>query len=298
MTKTIELIAVIGVGAALIVSGCTKVEPVQQPSGGLSVEKTTVTSGLKLPESVAIDPENGKLYVSNIVTDNEGFWVDDSNGFISLLSPEGAVEELKWLESSPKAPIHAPKGMCIVNGRLYFTDNDKLKYCSMGEPGEVTVISPAGAKQLNDLATDGESVWASDSGTGKVFCVAMDGTMREVKGPAGVNGVTCYKGKVFAVSWDLHEVYELDPTGEKEPTAFGLASHFTNLDSIELLDDGTFIVTDYVGNKVCSISADRKTVTKLIELESPADLGFDREKMLLYVPEMLANRMTVLKLKE
>ena len=57
-------------------------------------------------------------------------------------------------------------------------------------------------------------------------------------------------------------------------------------------------MTDYVGNKVCSISADRKTVTKLIELESPADLGFDREKMLLYVPEMLVNRMTVLKLKQ
>mgnify|MGYP001093602297 CR=1 FL=1 len=298
MTRTMRVVVAVCISAVMIFSGCAKQEPAEAPPEGLSVEKVVVTAGLKLPESVAIDPTNGKLYVTNVVTDNEGYWVDDNNGFISLLSPEAEVEELQWLESSAEAPIHAPKGTCIVNGRLYFTDNTELKYCSLGEAGEVKVISLAGAKQLNDLATDGESVWATDSGTGKVFCVAMDGSSREVKGPEGINGITCYKGKVFAVSWDLHEVYELDPTGEKEPVPFALASHFTNLDGIELLDDGTFIVSDYMGNKVCSISADRKTVKKLIELESPADLGFDREKMLLYVPEMLANRMTVLKLKE
>ena len=57
-----------------------------------------------------------------------------------------------------------------------------------------------------------------------------------------------------------------------------------------------FIVSDYMGNKICAISEDRKTVTTLIELQSPADLGLDRKNNLLYVPEMLKNRATVLKL--
>jgi len=78
---------------------------------------------------------------------------------------------------------------------------------------------------------------------------------------------------------------------------FGLAAHFTNLDAIEVLDNGLFIVSDYTGNKICSISKDRKTVSTLIELQSPADVGLDRENKLLYVPEMLVNRATILELK-
>ena len=41
-----------------------------------------------------------------------------------------------------------------------------------------------------------------------------------------------------------------------------------------------------------------KTVTTLIELESPADFLLDRENNLLYVPEMLASRAVILKLSK
>jgi hypothetical protein len=296
MTSTLRVSAAISICTVLAFSGCAGHQPVKTPTAQLTVEKVLVINDLDLPECLTLDPASGKIYISNVVTPNKGYWVDDNNGFISLMNPNGKIETLHWLASSSDMAINNPKGMCVLGDTLYFNDNDKLKRCPLNVPGRVGVISLPGAKKLNDLATDGKSIWATDTETGKVFCVAPDGTSRIIQGPASINGITCHQGKVFAVSWDLHEVYELDPAGKKAPEPFGLASYFTKLDAIEVLDNGMFIVSDYMGNKICAISEDRKTVTTLIELQSPADLGLDRKNNLLYVPEMLKNRATVLKL--
>ncbi|MCK4999007.1 MAG: hypothetical protein KAS23_05710 [Anaerohalosphaera sp.] len=301
MRNSILTLAAIIAGSVLLVTGCSESESDNGTVPGAwesvwKIEQIAVIEGLDLPECVAIDKANGNLYVSNVVTPDESFWVDDNNGFISQVKPDGTIKKLKWLKSTATTPIHDPKGMCILGRKLYFNDNTKIKYISLDEPGEVGVITIEGAKKLNDLATDGKSVWATDTETGKVFCISADGSIRQIPAPASINGITCYQGKVFAVSWDLHEVYELDPTGVKEPAAFGLASHFTALDSIEVLGDNSFIVTDFKGNQLCWISADRKTVRQLAELTSPADVGYDRVNNLLYVPQLLENRVVIYKL--
>jgi hypothetical protein len=130
-----------------------------------------------------------------------------------------------------------------------------------------------------------------------VYCISPDGEQREIPAPKGVNGLTFDGKRLYAVSWDLHEVYELDPTGGAQPVAFGLAEHFTNLDGIEVLCDGTFVVSDFKGNKVSAISPDRTVVKTLIELDSPADIGLNRQKHLLYVPHFLERKVSVYHLK-
>lgn len=100
----------------------------------------------------------------------------------------------------------------------------------------------------------------------------------------------------FTVSWDLHEMYEIDTSGEQPPQPFGLADHFTNVDGIEVLDDGALIVSDCVGGQVCLISADRETVTTLAELESPAEFGIDRVRGRLYVPQLTENTTAIFEL--
>ena len=62
------------------------------------------------------------------------------------------------------------------------------------------------------------------------------------------------------------------------------------------MKDGTFIVSDYKGHKVCAIRSDRKTVTTLIKLETPADIGIDHEAGILYVPQLMANKLSIYKL--
>ena len=70
------------------------------------------------------------------------------------------------------------------------------------------------------------------------------------------------------------------------------------LDGIEVLADGTFIVSDFMGNKVSAITPDEKTVYTLAELGSPADIGIDRSSMILYVPQFFQDKVVLFRLSQ
>ena len=74
----------------------------------------------------------------------------------------------------------------------------------------------------------------------------------------GINGITFHKNKLYGASWGLSDIYELDPNAVKPPRAFGLTEYFKTPDGIEVLDDGTFLVSDSEGNQVVSIAPDEK----------------------------------------
>ncbi|GAG56131.1 unnamed protein product [marine sediment metagenome] len=80
----------------------------RQPDPPIKVEKV----GFKKPESVLHDPQADLYLVSNIV----GKALEkDERGFISKLSPDGKVLELKWIEGGRDGvKLNAPKGMAIA----------------------------------------------------------------------------------------------------------------------------------------------------------------------------------------
>jgi len=267
-----------------------------QAGGVWSAEKVTeIAEGLAAPESILPDPANKQVYVSNVEAAEGAEWTDDAKAYIMLLEADGKVKNAKWLESKAEQPLNGPKGMCVLNGKLYFADNRQLKRCDAANGANPEHVGIAG-RQLNDVATDGKAAWVSDMEAGKIYRVDPAGGIKEVKAPAAVNGVTCWKDKVFAVSWGQHDIYEIDPAGEKDPTAFGLADQFKNLDGIEVLDDGTFVVSDNTAGKVFTVGADRKTVKVLAEIETPADIGIDRAAGMLYVPQLRSNKVVIFKL--
>ena len=228
--------------------------------------KLTVIDKMNAPESVLVDPATGAAYVSNMETDKGQYWGEDGTGFVSRLKPGGELDVLRWKESSARLRLHCPKGMCMFGGSVHVADDTRVVRFAVDSAGASGTVKGIRGKRLNDMATDGRAVYVSDTGAGKIY--KTDGVLvEEVKAPPAVNGITFFKDKMFAVSWDLHDVYELDRAGKKEPKPFGVAEHFQSLDAIEVLDDGTFIVTDCTGGKVCTISPDRKTVRTLATLE-------------------------------
>jgi sugar lactone lactonase YvrE len=268
------------------------------PAKPWATEPLKVLTGFEVPECVAPDPAHGVIYISNIEAAEDAYWDDDGEGFISQAMSEGDMKKLRWLDSRSGAVIHSPKGMCILNGVLYFADNTRLMRCAPETTSPPEPIEIPGAKRLNDVATDGKAIYVSDTQEGVIFRVDPKGGHTVIPGPSGANGIAFHKGQMYCVSWDAHDVYEVDPEGKNAPKPFGLADHFKNLDGIEVLDDGTFLVSDFVGNKVCTITPDRKTVATLVEIESPADIGLDRTRGLLYVPKFEKNEVAVLKLRQ
>lgn len=271
----------------------TQVDPATRLNWS-AAHQVTLT-GFDVPECTLHDAASGLIYVSNVESAPDEYWMDDGTSYLSIIGPDNNIRKQRWLNSTEQAPIHGAKGMCILGDFLYFTDNTRLMRCD-ASTGKGLHLVVSGFQKANDLVSDGKNIWLSDNAAGKVFCISPDGEKREIPAPAGANGLAFGGEKLYVVSWDLHEVYELDPKGKKEPVPFGLADHFTNLDGIEVLCDGSFIVSDFKGNKVSLISKDRKQVKTLIEISTPADIGLDRKKHLLYVPQFLAGKVAVYQL--
>lgn len=281
----------------VLLMGCEKPPAASQDAGAgaWSLTEVSVIDGFDIPECVVSDGM-GKVYVSNVATATAGYWEDDGQGFISLIDTDGAIKNLRWIDSTSDTKLNGPKGMCILGEHLYINDNGRLLRCALKSAGALEEISLPQTGRLNDLASDGEAVYASDTELSRLWRVSPDGTYRAIPAPESINGVTCCDGKLYAVSWELHDLYELDPEGKNLPQPFGLAEHFINLDGIEVLADGSFLVSDFTGGKVCTVSSDRTTVKTLVELTTPADMGLDREKNLAYVPSLTDNQVVIYRL--
>jgi sugar lactone lactonase YvrE len=270
--------------AALLAAACVSGSPASGANG----------HGFQVPECAVVDPVTGYLYVSNIESKPGEYWAADGQGFISRLKPDGKVDALRWRDSSPKCVLNAPKGMCIVGRTLYVADIDRVVKFSLTSAAS-GVIKVPGAKRLNDMASDGKAPYVSDTEAGKIYRLDTSGrgAHKLIQSPKSVNGIAFGRGKMFAVSWDLHDIYEVDPSGRRAPKAFGLAKHFTNLDGIEVLADGSFVVSDFYGNQICMVSASRKNVRKVATCESPADIGIDRKGGRLFAPLFLKDQIKV-----
>src|SRR5690606_25123812 len=135
--------------------------------------------GLSTPESVIHDEAQDRYLVSNI---NGSPLEKDNNGFISELTPDGSVKNLRFIAGGQnKVTLNAPKGLLLVDGVLYVTDIDVVRRFDAQTGASKGDISVPGAHFLNDLAAapDGR-VFVSDSGSqmkgpGTVFVIDKAG---------------------------------------------------------------------------------------------------------------------------
>ena len=279
-----------------LAAGCTT--PPGSTAAAWSAQKLHTAKGFAVPECTAVDAASGHVYVSNIDAEPKDYWADDYQGSISKLNSDGDIIAIKWLNSSMDDPVHSPKGMCVLNDNLYFTDNTRLVKVPLDGSSPPSFITIPGAERLNDMATDGQRLWMTDSETGQIYRVDKAGKARPAANVEGVNGITCHDGRVYVVSWTLHDLFELNGPDFQTAAPFSLAEHFTNLDGIEVLADGSFLVSDFMGNKISLISPDRQKVHTLIAIESPADIGINHQTGRLYIPGFMTDSVHTFQLSK
>ncbi len=289
--------------SGIFLVGCEKKTEAPKTNADLNqkIDKITLL-GFEGPECVAIDPVTGDMFVSNMVYDDskevkERYWGDDQTGYISRLNPDGTLKKKKWREAIGDTHLSSPKGMIVFDGKLYVNDNSRVMVFPVEGEEPPKIINIPGAQLLNDLASDGTSVYTTDTGAGKVYRLTEEGA-ETIKAPEGMNGVTFHEGKMYGLSFALHEAYELDPTGKEEPKSLELGKDMKNCDGIEVADDDTLIISDFGGDKIwaCRKLEDGSWKAKAIyNGKSPADFAYDRKNDRLIIPSVLGHNVVIIK---
>ena len=268
-------------------------------SGPTEPVKEWELSGFNGPESALPDVEAGVIYVSNVAGTPAG---KDGNGFISKISPDGKMIEEKWVRG-----LNAPKGMGIVQERLFIADIDVLIIVDLTDGKTVARIPAPGAKILNDVATDAEdNVYVSDW-AGNAIWKFTDNKLEkwlesdELENP---NGLLVDGDKLVVAAWGNMNPDDFSTKvpgqlltvslADKTVTKLG-TEPIGNLDGIELFDADSYIVSDWVAGKVFQISREGKARDLLTLSQGSADLGFIADTRTAIIPMMVDNKVVAYK---
>ena len=258
------------------------------------------TKGLAQPESVVVDPATGAIYVSNIVG---AVMQKDGNGFIAKLNGDGKVVTRQWVKG-----LDSPTGLALHDRTLYVADVDQLVEINAAS-GEIVKRYPAkGATFLNDLAIDPDgTVYVSDTPSNTIWRL-KDGSFEpwladdKLNGPNGllVQGdtlVVASLGKIPGVG-QKQELAGLSLISLKDQsvTKIGSGQPIGNLDGLELLQPGVYLVTDWAAGALYRVDAKGKA-QQLIDLnQGSADLTYLPDKKIVLIPMMLDNTLVAYRL--
>ena len=271
-------------------------------AGAIRVENV----GLATPESVLHDPVADVYLVSNINGSPLGI---DGNGFISRLSPDGTVLDLKWIDGGdPGTELNAPKGTAIVGDTLYVADISVVRLFDRVTGEYIGSVDIPGATFVNDLAAtrDGRVIvsdsgmvftenGAEPTGSAAVYLINAEGGLTTVAAgdaldlPNGVLDSLAHDG-IVAVSAGANAVYLLDEDGER----IDIAELPTGgLDGVVETDDGTLLVSSWEGSAVYAISPGGEITKVANDLPAPADIGWDAGRKRLLVPLFNDNAVVI-----
>jgi DNA-binding beta-propeller fold protein YncE len=258
------------------------------------------TKGFAQPESVVVDPATGAIYVSNIAG---AVMQKDGNGFISKLSGDGKIVTRQWVKG-----LNSPTGLALHDRTLYVADVDQLVEINAAS-GEILKRYPAkGAIFLNDVAVAADgTVYASDTPTNTIWRL-KDGSFEpwlandKLNGPNGllVQGdtlVVASLGKIPGAG-QKKEIAGLSQISLKDQsvTPIGTGKPIGNLDGIDLLQPGVYLVTDWADGALYRVDQKGKA-EMLIDLhQGSADLTYLQDKKIVLIPLMLDNSLAAYRL--
>lgn len=234
-------------------------------------------------ESVIYDKDRDVLYVSNINGVSDG---KDGNGFISKVSLDGKITEVKWVKG-----MDAPKGMGIANGKLYVTDIDRVHEIDLTNAKIIKTHKVQDAKFLNDIATDTTGrVYISDTGRNNILVIDNGKLSLWLDKLNGPNGLLVENNRLLLAQFSGQDLSTIDLT-TKQVTQ--VADSVGMGDGVVALGDGAYLVSGWNGI-VSHVTSDWKSTVILDtrkESVNAADIEYIQNKKLLLVPAFFKNKV-------
>jgi hypothetical protein len=271
--------------------------PLPPPMRALAPPALTTITQLRGPESALYDPAQDVYFISNI---NGAMLGVDGNGFISRVAAATMKIDRNWIASG----LDAPKGMAILGDALYVADITAVRKFDRRTGARLGEISVPGASFLNDITTDGQSLYVSDTGihtgpgiafydtgTDAIWKITNDRLEKFADGVAleHPNGLDWRDGKLRVVTFRGNALYELAGGRRKDVARFPGGQ----LDGVVHLADGTAIVSSWKGNEIYRTRGREDAEAILAGMDAPADLGYDTKRHRLLIPQPTANQVTV-----
>jgi hypothetical protein len=284
-TIHLSLLALIATAAQSISCETKKPETVLQTTPPTLSLIWETSDSLPTNESVLYDANSGLLYVS--VIEGQDAQEKDGKGSIALLTKDGAVLNRNWITG-----LNAPKGMAIAEGKLYVTDIDVLHEIDLSIAKVIQSYPVAGAQFLNDVAAYAGTVYFSDMNTGKVHTLVEGKISTLSEGHASLNGLAVDTSGTL---------YGLDASGLKKWNADGtttlINTQVTKGDGLIILENGSYLASRWVGE---IWMANDSTQTLLLDTKAAksntADIGYNAEDKMVYVPTFFKNKVAAYKL--
>jgi sugar lactone lactonase YvrE len=272
--------------------------------------KVLTVVGFSTPESVLHDSTQDIYFVSNI---NGSPTAKDNNGFISRVRPDGAIENLKFIEGGRAgATLNAPKGLAVLGDTLWVADIDVVRAFNARTGAPLDSVKLDSAVFLNDvaIATTG-AIYITDTGirfddVGNVLHPGPDrvfriGPDRKVTVAARgdslgwPNGITVDQaGKRFIiVSFGASKSVLAWKPGDRAPKV--IAKGAGGFDGVEVA--GTRILVSSWADSTVSAYETGQAVKVITGVPNPADIGYDAKRNRVLIPIFMGNRVEVWQLQ-
>lgn len=255
----------------------------------------------ELPESVIFDENNEVLYVSNIV--NHPF-KKDASGYISKLSLEGEIIDLKWISK-----LNAPKGLTIVDGKLFIADVDELVEVDIESGKIIKKHKGVGAVCFNDVTHDKYgNVYVGDTYTDRIYRTNQFGQLpmwlySPNLAPNGIH-IDDESGIMIVGSWGAvmegwgtpelsGDLKSIDIHTKKIKT---ISKTIGNLDGVESNGKGSYSVTDWSSGKLYNIKKNGRFEELKTLGKGAADHEVILDKNLILIPVMTEGKVVALKI--
>jgi sugar lactone lactonase YvrE len=278
------------IASALIV-GCLSPSKAQDQAPVSLTKLWQSDTLLRTPESVQYDAQRQQLYVANINKVNVEN--PDGDGFISILSTDGKISNLKWARG-----LNDPKGMGIMGNSLFVADLKDLVEIDL-KTGSILKRHPAiNSVMLNDVSVSprGE-IFVSDSRGHKLYRYADGKLELFVDDPnlQGPNGVFAEKDYMIVASAGTGNLWKLD-YATKKYTSWAM----TNKTADGILRYGDDYLISCWHGEVYYVKPDGK-VWKLIDSKEPqtntADFGYIPKTKTVLIPNFYKNTVTAYQVK-
>jgi hypothetical protein len=269
--------------------------------------KIVTIAGFLTPESVLHDSTQDIYFVSNV---NGGPTAKDNNGFISRVKPDGAVENLKFIEGGRSGTVlNAPKGLALAGDTLWVADIDAVRAFNArtGAPIDSVSLAKLGAVFLSDVVvTSTGALYITDTGIrfddignvlhpgpDRLFRIGPDHTVTvAVRGDTlgRPNGITLdVAGKRFIVVEFGGKFLLAWKPEDKAPKVIAKGP-------------GGFYGVVFAGGRLLASSWNDSTVSSyesgdevkvITGVPSPADIGYDAKRNRVLVPIFTGNRVEI-----